>query len=44
MKKFITLLLIISTMILCIGCKGNRVTDDTYNTSDVFQEEVYPRQ
>jgi hypothetical protein len=44
MKKFIMLLLILSTMIICIGCKGNRVDNDNYNRAkDVFLEEIYPR-
>ncbi|GMQ56878.1 hypothetical protein AN1V17_12720 [Vallitalea sediminicola] len=45
MKKFIMLLLILGTMITCIGCNGNKVDNDTYNkTKGVFQEEIYPRQ
>ncbi len=44
MKKFIMLLLILSTMIICIGCNGNKVDNDTYNrTRDVFLEEIHPR-
>lgn len=36
MKKIVALLLLVCAMIVCVGCGGIKVSNDTYNTSDVL--------